>query len=213
VETVAQGEGLVYSICIGSATQAVTCAVVDEDLGMILSLVYRTTRRLLGALAVAGRHDASKDTELLVLRHENAVLRRQVQRVRYTWADRLWLTALSGLIPRRRGLRSRGHQHPAQPGTSTPRERDLRTRDRHPAPRTPRQDPDHRREPPTTSHPRILDRNSGLTRQNHQVASSGDLHPIFEPHSPAGCRVRDPMRIVRVLCALNAQFQRIVPGD
>src|SRR6185437_5471062 len=69
---------------------------------MTLSIVYRTTRRLLGALAVAVRHDASKDAELLVLRHENAVLRRQVERVRYTWADRLWFTALSSLIPRRR---------------------------------------------------------------------------------------------------------------
>lgn len=69
---------------------------------MILSIVYRTTRRLLSALAVAARHDASKDAELLVLRHENAVLRRQVERVRYTWADRLWLSALSSMIPRRR---------------------------------------------------------------------------------------------------------------
>jgi putative transposase len=69
---------------------------------MILSVVYRTTRRLLSVLAVAVRHDASKDAELLVLRHENAVLRRHVERVRYTWADRLWLAALSSLIPRRR---------------------------------------------------------------------------------------------------------------
>ena len=75
---------------------------VGQDRGVILSLVYRTTRRLLGALAVAVRHDASKDAELLVLRHENSVLRRQVERVRYTWADRLWLSALSSLIPRRR---------------------------------------------------------------------------------------------------------------
>src|SRR5438270_12331637 len=67
---------------------------------MILSVVYRTTRRLLSALAVAVRHDASKGAELLVLRHENAVLRRQVERVRYTWADRLWFSALSSLIPR-----------------------------------------------------------------------------------------------------------------
>jgi len=58
---------------------------------MILSVVYRTTCRLLDALIVAVRHEASKDAELPVLRHENAVLGRHVERVRYIWADRLWL--------------------------------------------------------------------------------------------------------------------------
>ena len=51
---------------------------------------------------VLARREASKDAELLVLRHENAVLRRQISRVRYQPADRLWLAALSRLIPRRR---------------------------------------------------------------------------------------------------------------
>ena len=48
------------------------------------------------------RGEVSRDAELLVLRHENAILRCQAGRVRYQPGDRLWLAALSRLIPRRR---------------------------------------------------------------------------------------------------------------
>lgn len=58
---------------------------------------------LFGLLAVLVRSDLSKDVELLVLRHENQVLRRQAgRRPRWDHTDRLWLTALSRLVHRRR---------------------------------------------------------------------------------------------------------------
>ena len=70
---------------------------------MIVSLLYKLSRRLLSVPAVLLRRDSAKDAELLVPRHENAVLRRHVAGpVRYQTADRFWFAALSSLIPRRR---------------------------------------------------------------------------------------------------------------
>jgi putative transposase len=69
---------------------------------MIISVVYLLVRCLPGCLTVLVRRQVSKDAELLVLRHRNVVLRRQMGRVRYEPGDRLWLAALSRLAPRRR---------------------------------------------------------------------------------------------------------------
>ncbi|RPE39129.1 integrase-like protein [Streptomyces sp. Ag109_O5-1] len=68
---------------------------------MIISILYRITRALVSVPGALLRRDTAKDAELLVLRHENAVLRRQLARpVRYEPGDRFWLAALSSLIPR-----------------------------------------------------------------------------------------------------------------
>jgi putative transposase len=60
-----------------------------------LRIVYLLMRWLLGLMVLVSRGDRAKDAELLVLRHENAVLRRHAGRVRYEPADRAWLAALA----------------------------------------------------------------------------------------------------------------------
>jgi putative transposase len=67
---------------------------------VLLSLAYATVRMMLGLVVLRVRGDAAKDLELLVLRHEVAVLRRQINRPRLEPQDRLVLAALSRLLPR-----------------------------------------------------------------------------------------------------------------
>src|ERR1022692_4230343 len=55
-----------------------------------------------GLAVLVFRGDRAKNAELLVLRHENAVLRRNAGRVRYEPGDRAWFTVLTRFIPRRR---------------------------------------------------------------------------------------------------------------
>jgi transposase InsO family protein len=69
---------------------------------VLLKIVYVLTCRVLGLAVLVFGGDRAKDAELLVLRHENAVLRRHASRVRYEPADRVWLAALARRIPRRR---------------------------------------------------------------------------------------------------------------
>jgi len=56
--------------------------------------------RLFGWVVLLTRSDTSKDVEILVLRHEIAVLRRQVTRPKPDWADRAVITALARLLPK-----------------------------------------------------------------------------------------------------------------
>lgn len=67
---------------------------------VLIGLAFRLGRRALGLLATAVRSDRALFAEVLVLRQENAVLRRQIARVRYEPADRAWFAALSALVPR-----------------------------------------------------------------------------------------------------------------
>jgi len=81
--------------------------------GVLLKIAYVLMRCLLSLAVLAFRGNQARDAELLVLRHENAVLRRDAGWVRYEPADRAWIAALARLIPRRRW----GEIFPVTPAT------------------------------------------------------------------------------------------------
>ncbi len=68
--------------------------------GELWAFVYLALRRLLGLVVIAMRSQSANQVELLALRHEVAVLRRQVTRPAYRPCDRALLSALSRLLPR-----------------------------------------------------------------------------------------------------------------
>jgi hypothetical protein len=71
-----------------------------------LRLLYRIFQQVVGLLLLMGRTAATKDVEILVLRHEVAVLRRTNPRPRLDWADR----AVFATLIRRLPTRLRGHR-------------------------------------------------------------------------------------------------------
>ena len=67
---------------------------------MLFRLAYLLMIRMFDWLALLTRCDTSKDVEILVLRQEVAVLRRQIARPKPDWADRAMIAALTRLLPR-----------------------------------------------------------------------------------------------------------------
>jgi putative transposase len=64
-----------------------------------LRFAYMAALRIFGWLALLARSDHAKDAEILLLRHQVAVLHRQVKSPRLSWADRALLSGLARLLP------------------------------------------------------------------------------------------------------------------
>src|SRR4051795_12069863 len=71
-----------------------------------MKLIYHVVTKLLSWIALHARSDTANESEILVLRHQLAVLRRRTPRPQIRWSDRAVIAALARLLPacRRRGL-------------------------------------------------------------------------------------------------------------
>ena len=78
--------------------------VARHDPLMALRLIYQMFSTLLGWIVLRTRSDTTKDIEILVLRHQLAVLQRRTPRPRMSWTDRALIAALTRLLPRPRRL-------------------------------------------------------------------------------------------------------------
>jgi hypothetical protein len=76
---------------------------------MTLRLLYLIVIGVFGWLMLLSRGQASRDAEIMVLRHEVSVLRRQVTRPQRHWADPAALSALTRLLPQAQRCRRLGH--------------------------------------------------------------------------------------------------------
>ena len=69
---------------------------------MALTLIYEMFSKLLGWIVLRSRSDTAKEIEILVLRHQLAVLQRRTSRPPMSWTDRAVIAALARLLPVRR---------------------------------------------------------------------------------------------------------------
>jgi hypothetical protein len=78
--------------------------VARHDPLVALRLIYQMFSNLLSWIVLRTRSDTAKDIEILVLRHQLAVLQRRTPRPRMSWTDRALIAALTRLLPVRRRL-------------------------------------------------------------------------------------------------------------